>query len=244
MVNYRNQLSNAVKVFWETREIQKEKQGSSTGKKDYGSRSSVTGGKQLDGFISLFNSMLKELGLSERSIHIRNSILPGYFRPTKEWDLVVVENNQLIATIECKSHIGPSFGNNFNNRVEEALGSASDIWTAYREGAFNISPRPWLGYLLVLEEHEKSLKPVKNREPHFPVFPEYDSASYLKRYELFCEKLMKERIYDSACLIVSDRENGRLGSYKEPVKELNFHNFISSLSGKVTEYLLKIGTIE
>ena len=62
--------------------------------------------------------------------------LPGFFRPTKEWDIVVVSDNNLIAAIELKSQIGPSFGNNFNNRTEEALGTAMDIWTAYREGAF------------------------------------------------------------------------------------------------------------
>jgi len=61
--------------------------------------------------------------------------LPGYFRPTKSWDLVVVSDEQLFASIEFNSHVGPSFGNNFNNRVEEALGSASDLWMAYREGA-------------------------------------------------------------------------------------------------------------
>jgi hypothetical protein len=32
----------------------------------------------------------------------------------------------------------PSFGNNFNNRSEEAIGSASDIWIAYREAIWQI----------------------------------------------------------------------------------------------------------
>jgi hypothetical protein len=32
-----------------------------------------------------------------------------------------------------------------NNRAEEALGNATDILTAYREGVFDVSPRPWLG---------------------------------------------------------------------------------------------------
>jgi hypothetical protein len=33
----------------------------------------------------------------------------------------------LVATVEVKSQVG-SFGNNFNNRVEEAIGSATDFW--------------------------------------------------------------------------------------------------------------------
>jgi len=241
MNDYRNLLSKAVKVFWETREIQSQKQGLKTGRKDYGLRGSVTGGKQLDGFLSLFQELLKASGLPENMIHIRNPILPGYFRPTKEWDLVVADDKQLIASIECKSHIGPSFGNNFNNRVEEALGSATDIWTAYREGAFKPSYRPWLGYLLLLEKHEKSSNPVRNREPHYRVLPEFLNASYQRRYELFCIKLVRERLYDAACLILSDRENGKNGHYEEPCEEVNFRNFISSLKGKVTEYKMKVG---
>ncbi|TVS11604.1 MAG: hypothetical protein EA424_23590 [Planctomycetaceae bacterium] len=47
-------------------------------------------------------------------------------------------------------------GNNFNNRSEEAIGTAQDIWTAYREGAFPMLDRPWLGYLLMLERCPRS----------------------------------------------------------------------------------------
>ena len=61
-------------------------------------------------------------------------------------------HGQLGAAIEFKSQVGPSFGNNFNNRSEEAIGSATDVWAAYREGAFRPSPRPFLGYLMLLED--------------------------------------------------------------------------------------------
>jgi hypothetical protein len=60
--------------------------------------------------------------------------LPGYFRPTKLWDLLVIHKSELIAAIELKSQVG-SFGNNFNNRTEEAIGTAHDLWTAYRQEA-------------------------------------------------------------------------------------------------------------
>lgn len=75
--------------------------------------------------------------------------------------------------VELKSQVGHSFGNNFNNPVEEAIGSAVDIWTAYREGAFGGPIRPWLGYLFLLEDCPKSRSPVKVEEPHFKVFPEF-----------------------------------------------------------------------
>ena len=42
----------------------------------------------------------------------------------------------MVAVIEVKAQVGPSFGNNFNNRAEEALGNTDEFWTAYHESAF------------------------------------------------------------------------------------------------------------
>ena len=194
----------------------------------------VTGGKQMDGFVSLFAGIIKAEGIPASAINLRNTTLPGYFRPEKDWDLVVVLNGRLIAGVEFKSHIG-SFGNNFNNRVEEALGNATDLNTAYREGAFRPSTKPWLGYMMLLEEHMKSTKPVRLRQPHFLAFSEFNNSSYQRRYELFCTRLVRERLYDAACLIVSPFDRGASGTYKEPLAELAFSNFVLSLQGKLTE---------
>jgi len=174
-----------------------------------------------------------ESGLSSVDIHCKKTTIPGYFRPAKDWDLVVVSRGQLIASIEFKSQVG-SLGNNFNNRVEEALGNATDLWTAYREGAFKPSQRPWLGYLILLEDHPKSVAPVKASEPYFKVFEEFRSASYARRYELFCERLVRERLYDSACFVMSDKEGGSKGKYTEPNAELSFTNFAISLTSRVS----------
>lgn len=70
----------------------------------------------------------------------------------------MVDDEKLILAIEPESHVGPSFGNNFNNRTEEAMGSALDIWTAFREGVFGNS-LPWLGYLMLLEDCGGSSSP-------------------------------------------------------------------------------------
>lgn len=66
------------------------------------------------------------------------------------------------------------------------MGSALDLWTAYRERAYLSSPQPFLGYFFMLEDCPKSQSPVKVYEPHFKVFPEFVWASYCRRYELFC----------------------------------------------------------
>lgn len=232
----RAKLSEAVACFWKTRDSQQSAQGSATGQKDYGARGAVTGGKQCNGFISMVRAMLVEAGLPDACVFQREATLPGYFRPTKDWDLLVVADGNLIATLEFKSQVGPSFGNNFNNRTEEAIGSATDLWTAHREGAFKKSIRPWLGWFMLLEDTKGSTTPVSVREPHFKVFPEFKGSSYAKRYELFCQRLVRERLYDAACFIMSPRDGGMRGEFSEPNEEVSFAKFAASLEGHASGY--------
>jgi len=226
-----SRLRVAVSQFWRTRRRQAKNQGRATGKKDYGSRSAVTGGKQIDGFIALMADLLIESGISKQHVHIEKKqvVIPGWFRPTKEWDIVAVVDDALLAVVEFKSQVG-SFGNNFNNRTEEAIGNATDIQTAYREGAFKLSQRPWCGYFMLLEDSPGSRSPVDIREPHFAVFPEFRLSSYADRYRIFCQKLVRERLYDAACLILSDPTKGLHGDYTEPADEISFRNFATSLT--------------
>ncbi len=227
--NLDEKLREAIKHFWGTRKKQSKKQGAKTGARDAGARTAVTGGRQMDGFVSLVRDYLCASGLPKAQVFCGDSReVPGWYRPEKQWDLLIVADGELLAGIEFKSQVG-SFGNNYNNRTEEAIGSATDIWAAYREGAFKPSRRPWLGYLMLLEEAPGSMRPVKAREPHFKVFPEFKDASYERRYEILLTKLVRERLYDSACFLLSSAKKGTRGYYREPAPELCFRNFIDSL---------------
>jgi hypothetical protein len=186
----------------------------------------------MDGFARAIVREVVRAGVPQSDIHVNReqTDLPGFYRPTKQWDIVVVTNGQLLAAVELKSHTGPSFGNNFNNRTEEAMGSAMDIWTAYREGAFAGSATPWLGYLLLLEDCDKSRRPVAVKQPHFHVFPEFVDASYASRYEWFCRKLVRERQYNSACLLMADSAKARSRrNYVEPASDLSAAQFLAQL---------------
>ena len=189
----------------------------------------------MDGFIRLVRNLLTVAKVPEACIAIDKRVeLPGWFRAEKKWDLVIVHEGQLLAALEFKSQIGPSFGNNFNNRSEEALGSATDIWAAYREGAFKPSSRPFLGYLMLLEDCERSRSPVKVIEPHFPVFPEFKAASYRDRYAILIEKLLRDRLYDSACFLLSNSASAITGDYLEPHPELTFTKFATPLVAQIS----------
>jgi len=84
-------------------------------------------------------------------------------------------------------------------------------------------------YFFMLEDRNASNRPVRVKEPHFKVFPEFVGASYMKRYEIFCRKLVLERHYTSASFITSESETGLNGVYREPANDLSFTIFLKSL---------------
>lgn len=239
MLDIQRELASAVKQYWKTRAHQAQRQGSRTGVKDAGNRSAVTGGKQADGFIKLIAAIVRDAGLPDAAIRFATKserMLPGFFRPSKEWDLLVISGTDLVAAVEIKSQVG-SFGNNFNNRVEEALGSATDFWATYAKGGLRPSARPWLGYLFMLEESSASLRPLRRLSlSPYPVDEAFQGLSYAKRYEEVCQRLVRERLYDAVCFITSNAEQGPKGVYHEPSAELGIRNFAISLRAKVSAF--------
>ncbi len=232
-----DRIAEAVRFFWTTRTGQITRQNAH-GIKDQGNRGAVTGGKQLDGFVELICDLLIINGVPEECIFTNSDLeLPGYFRPNKKWDLLVVDRDELVIAIEFKSQVGPSFGNNFNNRTEEAMGTALDIWTAYREGIFGSQKAPWLGYFMVLEDCRKSNEPVHVRSPHFDVLEEFVDASYKERYEIFCNKLLLERQYSASCFATTFCSGGDI-TYDFPKEHLSFEAFaVSMLSAALAHFL-------
>ncbi len=232
---YQNRIKRAIEVFWNTRNKQKNSQQTKS-VRDAGNRSAVTGGKQLDGFIDLLFSVATDLGISKDCIYTKGNHIPGYFRPTKDWDLIIISpNGKLIAVIELKSQVG-SFGNNFNNRTEESLGSALDFWTAFREKAYPNQVAPWVGYLMLIEKSDKSTKPVRISEPHFKVFKEFIGASYVDRYRILCQKLILERHYNHCCLLWS-KDDYSYGNVSKDISIESFlRSFIGYLLGQLSEF--------
>ena len=89
LVDYEQKAHEAVKAFWGNREAARQKQIES-GKADQGERAGVTAGKNMDGFLALVLDIIKANGLAHAEIHQNRAMLtlPGYFRPTKLWDLL------------------------------------------------------------------------------------------------------------------------------------------------------------
>lgn len=219
----------AIKAFWSGRDTQSQKQ-IDTGKVDAGTRGSVTGGLHLSALQDLIAdefAPLKTMGAEVRQTGIIP--LPGFYRRAKNWDIVVTYKGILVAAIECKSQVG-SFGNNFNNRTEEAIGNAVDLWRAYEGGL--LGPfKPWLGFVFVIEHAPKSTTIVRDHgTPLYRTDPEFDNSSYVRRYQLLFERLVRERLYDAACLITSAKGEG---IHEEPVPEVSTRNLTAAIAGRI-----------
>lgn len=234
LANYKKQARDSVKAFWGNRAMARQKQ-LETGRVDQGERGSVTGGKNMDGFLALMLDIIAKNGLKHAELYqVRAALtVPGYFRPTKLWDLLVIHKGQLIAALEFKSQVGPSFGNNFNNRAEESIGTAHDFWTGYREGAFGKSPPPFLGWLVLVEQCEKSTRPITATSPHFPVREEFVGASYLRRYQLLCGKLVREQLYTAACVMSSPRTADESGEFRSLSELTSLKTFVSGFASHI-----------
>lgn len=234
LVDYERKAREATMAFWGNREKARQKQ-IEAGKADQGERAGVTAGKNMDGFIALVIDLIEANGLAHAQIHQQRAVLtlPGYFRPTKLWDLLVINEGRLVAAVELKSQVGPSFGNNFNNRTEEAIGTAHDLWTAYREGAFGKHPRPFVGWMMMVEDAPESRRPVTDRSPHFPVFKEFQGASYLKRYDVLCQRLVQEQLYTTASVLASPRTAATTGEFNELSELTSLKTFVTSFAGHI-----------
>jgi hypothetical protein len=63
----------------------------------------------------------------------------------------------------------------------------------------------------------------------FPPDSVFQGTSYAKRYEILCQRMVRERNYNAASLILSPR--GSSGTYSEPDRDLGFERFVRALYG-------------
>lgn len=224
----------AVAQFWAARQS-----ASAVAGADLGNRGAVTAGKNLDGFYALLTAVVVANGLPNTSVYcstqglarLRHTVLPGYYRPVKDWDVLVVHEGELVAAVELKSQVG-SFGNNFNNRSEEAIGMGEDLRVAYREGLLGDAARPFVGYLMLLEDAPRSTTPVSSRSRHFEPDAVFEGASYAEWYVVLCTRLVREGLYDAAALLLSTSVSG---TYRDGSDATGLRAFVARLGARVAE---------
>jgi type II restriction enzyme len=225
-----------VLALWKLRS-KAEKKAREGGNKDLGLRAGVTSGRHLDPLSELVRGIFIDAGMPPESVHCggRNLEIPGYYRPQKKWDVVVVHKGVLVAAVEFKSILG-SYGNNMNNRTEESLGNATDLLEAAEQGLIGTRP-PWLGFVFFMQDDDKSRGGGKSlKQPHFPVDEAFVGATYQQRAAIWLRRLLMKRLYNAAWYAVVNPKQGVNGVH-EPDADLSWAKFEAAIRGRVGEVL-------
>lgn len=231
--DYEPRFLDAVRSFWDVRDRQADRQ-QAEGKLDAGTRGSVTGGQHLNAMALLIADVFADAGIRPTG---DTRLLPGYYRASKNWDVVVTYEGAVVAIIELKSQVG-SFGNNFNNRIEEIVGQSLDLWRAVRERL--LGPiRPWFGYVMLLESHERSRSLLRTPTTLYPVDPEFIDTRYIDRYQIAFKRLLLEGDMNAACLVTTDREQDEVAY---PDRTMTFTAFATAIYGRVAEVMAQLGS--
>lgn len=131
----------AVSSYWNVRQSQADK-SRALGVLNTGTRAEVTGGRHLDELHSLLVRVFIDAGIPSNLIEVKKRPIPGYFRRDKSWDVVVTVEGRVVGIIELKSMVGNMPGQNYNNRTDEALGQAIDVWKAVERNIIDTPLRP------------------------------------------------------------------------------------------------------
>ena len=230
---YTESVAAAVAEYWDVRRSQAER-SRQQGVINTGIRAEVTGGRHLDALQQLVVSVFVDAGIPAHLLDVKKRPIAGYFRRDKSWDIVVMVADRVIGIIELKSMAGNSPGQNYNNRTDEALGQAVDVWKAVEREIIDTPLRPWLGYFMLLEDNDAFTTPVKVRRPVWKPDPAFDSASYADRYVIFFERMVRERLLDAACLVLADRESGTVSF---PSTTLAFQAFAAAIRGRCLQFV-------
>lgn len=186
---------------------------------------------RLEGFHALVSRILTDNGLPEARVHTRHGLeLPGFFMPTRPWDIVVMHEGRLVAALAIRVRTAQSLENGFVALGEEALCTGKEMDALCRKQAFGPGLRPWFGWLVLLEDGSALTRPTAVAPTLLQVVPEYRYSTHAEWYELLLRKLERERLFDTCALLLCPEERQQSGNYREPARDLGGKRFLAHLA--------------
>jgi len=231
-----DEVTRAVTWFWGSRASQSDGVNHSQGAAE---RDAVVGGQHLNAIRDLIANELVRLGTPRSAIKTRGRLknMPGYFRPTKNWDLAVVdENDQVIALFELKS-MSSSYGNNANNRTEEAIANSVELQYAVKMG--HVPVKPWLAYIFVIRDEAKSRKnSSRQSSAAYPTDTTFANTSYVDRMATVVQRLVTTGFYDAGWFVATTKPDPAMqeATWSSPLKDVSWESFSTALRELVTRH--------
>ena len=230
--DYDDRVMDAVASYWKVRRTQAER-SRELGVVNTGLRAEVTGGRHMNALELLMVEVFVDAGIPARMLQVKRRPVPGYFRRDKSWDVVVTVSDRVLAIIELKSIVGTNPGQNFNNRTDEALGQAMDVWKAVERGIIVSPLRPWLGYLLLIEDNDAWNRRSAPRRAVWPADPAFEDTSAAERAAIFFDRMVRERLLDAACVALARKTDGNVRYIQQT---LSFQAFAAAMFGRCLQF--------
>lgn len=143
---------------------------------------------------------------------------------------VIVDAGMPAGKLQVKTRPVPGY---FDNRTDEALGQAIDVSKAVERGIVDSPLRPWLGYVMLIEDNEAWNRTSKPRKPVWPADPVFDESSPADRAAIFFDRTDRERLLDAACVMLANRTTGGV-TYKR--ESLSLQSFAAALFGRCLQF--------
>ncbi len=187
---------------------------------------------RLEGFQALVSRLLVDNDLPDARVHTRHELeLPGFFMPTRKWDMVVMHEGRLVAALGIKARTAQASENGLVAMTEEAICTGKEMDTLCRRQAFGPGLRPWFGWLVLQEDSPAITRPAPATATFFRILPEYRNSSQAERCERLLRELERHRLFDACALLLCNEERKESGDYREPARDLGIKPFLAHLAG-------------
>lgn len=216
-------ITEAVRQWISAKEDQARKSREG-GRAQGGTRSQVTGGQHLNGINQLIVDEIRATGATDLDLRFnRDAVLAGWYRSSKAWDLLVLQNGTPILAVEYKSMAG-SVGNNLNNRADEVFGIAEDARQAEKNGI--LPPNLRRAYIYLLEVTPAVMRPVGTGKPFGNPDIIFHGKTYLDRVAIMCDRMRDSGLYHLTWVIGVTREPV---GFCEPSHQVGWDRFAADL---------------
>ncbi|OAB88180.1 hypothetical protein AWH69_07200 [Janibacter melonis] len=172
----------------------------------------------MQSMASFVRQMFIDAGLDPHDVLLDHSV-PGFYRRSKEWDVVAMRRGHLVGVVELKSQES-SPGNNANNRIEEAVGSAVDAHTFQEYSGLYGDLGVWAAWCMTFNLNCEGGSPIGykfNRVPLFPVDQEFEPMTYASQYATAIQRFIATNVYNAAWMLTTWVNPDKSIGYNEPV---------------------------
>jgi len=201
------------------------------GKSDTGAQ--ARNARHMQSIAMFIRQMFIDAGLPEADVTV-DSIIPGYYRRSKNWDVVAMHKGHLVGVVELKSQAS-SPGNNANNRIEEAIGSAVDAKSVQElTGAFG-NLGVWAAWCMTFNRDCESGNPIRltSVQKKNLRFPLSDSAFDNMTYAKAVERLIAQKVYDAGWMLITWVDSDGTIGHGEPIPTATAETLATLIEARV-----------